>query len=252
MSCAWPVDRTCLPELPAEDAENYEQKLAERNAAEDLAVQVLWSLSGRQFGACETVVRPCPPADRPMWRGSHPYDQSVQPYPSSFMPVFEYGRWVNYPCGCVGKCRQAGPRTVHLPGPVAEIVTVTIGAVVLDYDEYALEGDVLYRIGGNWPHQDYNRPLGEDATWSVEYLKGVPVPAGVATFVGQLAKEFLAACSGDACRIPRNVVATTNRGVMRQFDPSRIYAAGKTGLTEIDLWLSAINPHHILAGPKVL
>lgn len=253
MSCAWPVDRSCLPDLPDEDDETYELRLAERNAAEDLAVQVLWSLSGRQFGACETVVRPCPPADRPLWRGAHPYDQTVTPYPSSFMPVFEFGRWVNYPCGCVGRrCRQAGPRTVHLPGPVAEIVTVTIGDEVLDYDEYAQEGDVLYRIGTDWPSQDYNRPLGENGTWSVEYLKGIPVPPGVSTFVGQLAKEFLAACSGDSCRIPRNVVATTSRGVMRQFDPSRIYAAGKTGLTEIDLWLSAVNPHHLLAGPKVL
>lgn len=251
MSCAWPVDRGCLPALPDEDDETYPQRLAERNAAEDLAVQVLWALSGRQFGACDTLARPCPTPERPYWRGIHPYDQSVQPYPSSFVPMFEYGRWVNHPCGCVGTCRQAGPRTVHLPGPVADITAVTVGEEVLDPEQYRLEGDLLYRVGGTWPAQDYNRPLGEPGTWSVEYLKGVPVPDGVAGFVGQLAREFLAACSGDACRLPRNLVSTTSRGMMRQFDPSRIYAAGKTGLSEIDLWLSAVNPHHLMAAPKV-
>lgn len=259
MTCEWPVDRSCLPALPElsedptdEEQAAYDRALAERNAAEDLAVQVLWSLSGRQFGLCETVARPCPQQPRPLWRGAHPYDQTVTPYPSSFLPVFEYGRWVNYPCGCPTRCRQAGPRTVHLPGPVAEIITVTIGAEELDYDDYALEGDLLYRKGTEWPNQDYNRPLGEVGTWSVTYLKGIPVPEGVGSFVGQLAREFLAACSGDSCRIPRNVVVVSNRGVTRQFDPSRIYAQGKTGLSEIDLWLSAVNPHHVMAGPKVL
>lgn len=249
MSCDWPIDRTCLPALPVETDPTYEQKLAQRNAAEDLAVQVLWSLSGRQFGACSALVRPCPnQGSQPMFRPGSPYDQSVSP----FVPSFEFGRWVNYPCGCLGSCRKAGPRTVHLPGPVVEIVTVTIGDVVLDPDEYALEGDVLYRKGGNWPTQDYNRPMGETNTWSVEYTKGVPVPEGVGVFVGQLANEFLAACSGDACRLPRNVVSVTNRGVSRAFDPSAMYAYGKTGMTEIDLWLSAVNPYHVMSRPSVV
>jgi hypothetical protein len=249
MTCSWPVDRSCLPPLPDESDPTYLEKLYERNAAEDLAVQVLWSLSGRQFGACETVVRPCPnqPSALP-WRAGSQWDQSVAPY----IPTYEYGRWVNFPCGCLGNCKQAGPRTVHLPGPVVEIVTVTIGTEVLDPDEYVLEGTVLYRKGGNWPAQDYNKPLGENGTWSVEYIKGIPVPEGVGIFVGQLAKEFLAACSGDACRIPRNVVATTSRGVSRVFNPSIMYANGKTGLSEIDMWLAAVNPYHIMARPTVL
>ena len=255
MFCDWPIDRSCLPPLPAlpedptdEEQATYDLALANRNAAEDLAVQVLWSLSGRQFGACETVVRPCPLPDRPLFRRGHPWDQTVSPY----VPSFESGRWINYPCGCIGKCQAAGPRAVHLPGPVAEIVTVTIGTEDLDYEDYVLEGTVLYRKGTNWPGQDYNKPMGENGTWSVTYLKGVPVPEGVASFVGQLAKEFLAACSGEACRLPRNVVAMTNRGVTRQFDPSRIYAAGKTGMSEIDLWLSAVNPYHLQSAPKVI
>lgn len=248
MSCNWPVDDSCLPMLPPETDPTYQDRREAQAAALDMAVQVLWALSGRQFGVCETLVRPCPPgACGGGMRAGSTWNQTAVP----FIPTYEYGRWVNYTCGCTGRCNAAGPRTVHLPGPVAGIVTVTIGGEVLDPSEYVLEGAVLYRKGTNWPSQDYNKPLDENGTWSVVYLKGNPVPAGVGVFVGQLAKEFLAACSGDSCRLPRNVVATTSRGVSRQFDPSAIYRSGKTGLTEIDLWLSAVNPYHILQAPKV-
>jgi hypothetical protein len=248
MTCNWPVDDSCLPELPGRDDPNYEQTMTARQAALDLAVSVLWALSGRQFGVCPTLVRPCPPGMcGGGFRAGSTWNQTAQP----FIPTYEYGRWVNYTCGCTGRCNAAGPRTIHLPGPVAGIVTVTIGGEALDPSEYVLEGDMLYRKGTNWPSQDYNKPLDENGTWSVNYLKGWPVPDGVAVFVGQLAKEFLAACSGDQCRLPRNVVSTTSRGVSRVFDPSAIYAAGKTGLSEIDLWLSAVNPYHILQAPKV-
>jgi hypothetical protein len=264
MPCNWPVDRTGFPALPASSATDYAARFAAQNAAEDLAIQVLWSLSGRQFGVCETLARPCPNKINYPWRmpyfssygafgSDFPYG-SVYDETSPYISIYDSasGGWVNFSCGCVGRCRQAGPRTAHLPGPVQGIVTVTIGSTVLASSEYSLEGTVLFRKEKNWPIQDYNLPLGEDNTWSVKYLKGVPVPDGVGFFVGQLAKEFMAAATGDACRLPRNVVATTSRGISRQFDPSRIYAAGKTGLTEIDLWLSSINPYHAMQAPKVL
>jgi hypothetical protein len=250
MSCNWPVDDSCLPPLPSEDDPTYSDQLRNRQAACDLAVQVLWSLSGRQFGVCPTLVRPCPNGDcSGGFRPGSTWNQSTAP----FIPTYEYGRWVNYSCGCTsGRCNAAGPRTVHLPGPVQGILTVTIGGEVLDPSEYVLEGDLLYRKETNWPGQDYNKPLDEYGTWSVEYLKGLPVPSGVATFVGALAKEFLAACSGDSCRIPRNVVATTSRGVSRQYDPSVMYANGKTGLSEIDMWLAAVNPYAVMSAPRVM
>lgn len=247
MTCNWPVDDSCLPPLPDEDDCSYSDRLRDRTAAVEVAVSVLWALSGRQFGVCPTLTRPCPPP-APGLRAGSPWDQSVAP----FIPTFEFGRWVNYSCGCTGRCTAAGPRTVHLPGPVSDIVVVTICGEVLDPGEYTLEGDMLYRNGANWPSQNYNRPLDEDGTWSVLYSKGVPVPAGVGVFVGQLAKEFLAACSGEQCRLPRNVVATTSRGVTRQFDPTGMYASGKTGLSEIDVWLAAVNPHHIVCAPRVI
>ena len=254
--CTWPVDTSCLPALPAlsspptdEELDAYSTAEISRAAAEDLAVQVLWSLSGRQFGVCETLARPCPTPTR----YAFPYRTVYSGLPSDpFIPLYVNGAWRNYSCGCAGRCILGGPRAVHLPGPAQEIVEVAIGDEILTEDQYTLQGNILYRIGDIWPSQNLGLPLYEDGTWAVTYLRGLPVPAGVDKFTGLLAKEFLAACSGDSCRLPRNVVSTSSRGVSRQFDPSRIYAMGKTGLSEIDLWLSAINPAHIMSAPSVL
>lgn len=246
MSCSWPVDRTCLPELPdpGDDPDNpspeYVAALARQSAAEDMAVHVLWALSGRQFGVCETTARPCPQHARGFGYGP-------------FIRTLSEGLWIDWPCGCIGSCSVSGPRVVHLPGPVANIVSATVDGVVLDADQYQLEGDALYRIGGSWPSQDLGRPLGESGTWSVTYGQGVPVPAGAGKLVGQLAREFIAACDDeDTCRLPRTLVATNRRGVSHQFDPSKILAAGYTGLPDADMWLSAVNPNHLAQAPEVL
>lgn len=218
----------------------YVAALAQRNSAENIAIQVLWALSGRQFGVCETTARPCPSYSQGFGYGT-------------FVLTFDAGYWLNWPCGCIGSCSVSGPRVVHLPGPVNAITTVTIDGVQLDQADYQLEGNALYRKGDRWPRQDLGRPLGESGTWSVTYTRGIPVPPGVDKLTGQLALEFINACGDDdECRLPRTLVSTTRRGVTNVFDPSKILAAGKTGLTEVDLWLAAVNPNHLMAAPEVL
>lgn len=248
MGCDWEIDRSCLPSLPdlgdtptVDEQAAYDVALARRNAAEDVAVHVLWALSGRQFGVCEATARPCPA----------PFGSYGPHYP--FVLTLDVGHWANWPCGCIGSCTVSGPRVVHLPGPVNDVTAVTVEGVVLDEDAYVVEGDALYRVGGVWPRQHLGRPLGEAGTWSVTYTRGVPPPAGSEKFVGLLAKEFIAACDGSTkCRLPRTVVSTTARGVTHAFDPTKILAAGKTGLPEVDLWLAAVNPSHLIAAPVVL
>lgn len=240
MSCDWPVDRTCLPALPAlgdeptaDEQAAYDLAVAQRSAAEDMAVFVLWALSGRQFGVCEETVRPCPT-------------------PAPVGGVLG--------CGCFGSCVRSGPSMVHLPGPVAapdddRPVVVTIAGEVMDPAEYVIEGNVLYRRGGKrWPGQNLARPLGEPGTWSVTYWRGIPPPSGVERLTGLLAKEFLAACAGDEkCRLPRNVAQIARQGVTYRYElASVIHAAGKTGLPEVDLWLAAVNPNRLTAAPVVL
>lgn len=248
MTCSWTVDRSSFPALPHVDDPTYAAKLAVQNSAEDVAIMVIWSLSARRFGQCEVVARPCPPAPQLPFHTYYTGDPV-----SPFIPVFEAGAWRNMHCGCHSRCQTSGPSMVHLPGPAGKIVSVTIGADILDAAEYVLEGDVLYRRGGkSWPTQNYTLPTGEPGTWSVRYTRGEPVPAGVPILVGMLAKEFINACLGSNCRLPRTVVSTTRTGVTHSFDPSRIYAAGKTGLPEVDQWLAAVNPNRLMQGPKVL
>ncbi|AQT78323.1 hypothetical protein B1R94_02330 [Mycolicibacterium litorale] len=268
MAYTWPIDRTCLPDLPVvpplpdnptdeqlaehDSAQaSYDAALARRDAAEDLAVSVLWALSGRQFGVTETTVRPCPVYARGF--GYRPW-----------MLLREFGHWVDWPCGCgINRCTVAGPRVIHLPGPTQPDtedtpIVVTVAGVELDHDAYILEGDALYRAGGNiWPAQDLGRPLGEPGTWSVSYHRGNPAPPSVAPLVGALAQEFMLACSDGSsdearCRLPRTLRSTTRKGATNVFDPAAILANGKTGLPEVDLWLAAVNPSNLKQDTVVL
>lgn len=253
MPCDWPIDRSGLPPLPPANDPGYAAALATQNAAEDLAVAVLWALSGRQYGVCPTTVRPCV-MDDPFFGRWHRWGYGYGGV-TSYLLSWEGNGWVNWGCGCLGsRCKLTGPRMVHLTGPVQSIDRVTIGGVVQDPATYKQEGNVLYRIGAIWPRQDLGRPLGEPMTWSVDYQRGIPVPAGVDKLTGLLALEFMHAAAGsNKCRLPRNVTAVARNGVTYMvYDPATFYESGKTGLAEIDMWLAAINPHHIMQAPSVL
>lgn len=254
MSCDWPIDRSGfnpLPELTDPPSPEYVAALATQSAAEDLAVSVLFALSGHQYGVCDAKVRPCVMDDPFFGRRHHRGGGLV----TSYVLSWEGDRWINWGCGCLGeRCRLTGPRMIHLPGPVQSIDAVTIGGVVQDPSTYVLEGNVLYRKGAIWPRQDLGRPLGEPTTWSVDYQKGIPVPAGVDKLTGLMAQEFMYAATGNnKCRLPRNVTAVARNGVTYMvYDPATFYQSGKTGLAEIDMWLAAVNPNHIMAAPSVI
>ena len=246
MSCEWPVDRSCLPALPADNDPEYQERVDRMNMATDTAVMVLWQLTGQQFGICPTSVRPCPTGPR------YPDYGVREAYWSLLFWSGEH--WFTGNCGCVGRCQLSGPAMVHLPGPVADVTKVQIGDTVLDPSEYVLEQNRLYRKGGAaWPSQNLGRPIGETGTWVVEYTKGLPVPPGGDKMAGILAQEFIRACDNDGdCRIPRTVVQISRQGVSHVFDATKMLANGKTGLAEVDLWLNAINPYHLLSRPTVI
>lgn len=249
MSCQWPIDRACWPQLESDIDKARMQEAA------DTAVLVLWALTGRQFGVCPAQARPCPGRDSsfdgwlydPML-----YPGATVPAPGLMIPVWEGGAWRNLSCGCSSRCERSGPTVVHLPGPVQSVDTVTVEDVVLDPVDYRLEGDYLYRVGEAWPSQNLRRPLGEPGTWSVTYQRGYPPPAGAATAVGQLAMEFYSACSGGKCRLPKRVQTISRQGVsMQMIDPVDLFGAGLTGIDSIDLWIRAVNPARLYSAPKV-
>lgn len=240
--CDWPVDRSCYPAVEGD------LDMAKQRYAEELAVQVLWSLSGRQFGVCPVVLRPCSQL-------SYVSRYGGQDFP--WYPLWDGGAWRNVTCGCIGQCDWRAPTVVHLSTttglPIQEVLEVKVGATVLDESAYVLEGDLLYRTGGiAWPSQDLSKPLGSEGTWSVTYTRGNPVPAGVGVFVGLLAKEFMNACNGGKCRLSRRVQSVVRQGVSTEMmNPSAVYADGRTGLDEIDIWIKAVNPHTLAQPPKV-
>lgn len=254
MAFEWPIDRTnfpALPDLPGSPTDEqqaaYNKALAEQRGAAQLAVTVMWALTGRQFGLNHVTVRPCRDMTQ-MWGRRREVGWRTLWYHD--------GAYFTWPCGCHSGCEIGGPRVVHLPGPVNAVSAVTIAGVALDPSGYTVEGNVLYRNGGLWPTQDLGRPLGEERTWSVTYDQGYPVPDGMDLLTGILAKEFLAALAagdGNKCRLPRTVTTASRNGVTyRAYDPAVIYADGKTGLSEIDLVLATINPHALAAPPSVI
>lgn len=235
-SCTWPVSRTCLPEVEADE----DQALL--NDAIDTAVGVLWSFTGRQYGCCPRIIRPCP---SPQW-------QSLWIPGRAWYPELNGGIWRNIGCACGPTCSRGGPGMVHLPGPVCSVTAVTVDGVVWAEDRYRLEGDWLYSTVGDWPDQDLQRPLGVPNTWSIEYLQGQPPPAGAATMVALLAKEFYTLCKGEKCSLPKRTEQVTRRGVtMKMADPEALFENYQTGVTQVDMWIAAHNPHRLSAPAAV-
>ena len=237
MSCLWPVSTRCLPEVTApEDQAQLQQAI-------DTAVHVLWSFTGRQFGTCPIIIRPCP----------REHDRFVGWMPGyAWYPDLDSGVWRNIGCGCGSTCRVDGPGVVHLPGPVSSVTAVTVDGAVIDSSLYVLEGDRLYATSGRWPEQDLSKPAGSPGTWSIEYLQGVAPPAGAADAVGVLALEFWNLCRGQKCRLPRGTESVSRQGVsMKIADPTALFENMQTGIPEVDLWIAAVNPHRLSAPSAV-
>lgn len=141
---------------------------------------------------------------------------------------------------------------MHLPGPVCSITDVWVSGVALEPEEYVLEGDRLYSVAGEWPQQDLTVPAGMPGTWKVDYLRGEEPPWGADQMVGLLAREFWAACTGGKCRLPKRVESLSRQGVsMKMADPAVLFENMQTGISEVDLWIAAVNPHRLSAQSAV-
>lgn len=197
-----------------------------------MAVSILWSATGKQFGLCEVVLRPCRRECGSYWGG----------LPT---PARVGGEWVNLTCGtCTGGC---GCSTVSefIAENVASIVSVNVDGEELDPLTDVLVYDnrrVVRADGGVWPAcQNLSAPDGEDGTWSVTVLQGTPVPAGGETMAGILLCELAKACTGDdGCRLPKRIQSVTRQGISMNFaDVWDSIGQQRTGIFEVDLWIEA-------------
>lgn len=203
---------------------------------------LLYAASGRRHGLCSVTIRPCL---RRCFGGAG----LPSPYRTSD------GEWVNVlTCGCVESCGCRELCEVVIPGPVAEIISVRVGADVLDETAYRLDrvnGQTrLVRIDGEcWPEcQDLAGACGDADTFCVTYFQGVPLDAAAILAHTTLTVELVKSCiPGCKCRLPANVIQVTRSGVSITLTPGSWL---KT-LPEVASWLDAVNPKGLSSAPTV-
>ena len=107
--------------------------------------------------------------------------------------------------------------------------------------------------GEGWPAQDLSLPAGDPGTWSVSYLRGVPVPALLNDAAGAYACEIAKGRTGGTCQLPSRVASITRQGVDVQFVTTEDYLdKGRTGYAEVDQVIMALNPGGLTRAPRVL
>lgn len=251
---ATPGDPTATPPVPASSGCSALESLSDeaQEVFERMAAELLWNMTDRIFGVCEVTVRPCrggcSSASRWMdtfWgRGPYPWGDISA---GSWVPLLIGGEWFNMGCGCAGTCScpESGPSSLRLPGPVTEVVSVTINGDVLPSTSYeVLHGRLLVRTDGTpWPAcQDLLAPSTAPDTFEVVYKRGVEVPVGGQIAAGILACELAkAACRDNTCQLPQRVQTVTRQGVtVGIIDSFRDLGEGRTGIWLIDSWVAAV------------
>jgi hypothetical protein len=232
----WPVDWSCVP-----DEDDIDPVVKAR--AEALATSALRSLTGYQVGGCPIQVRPCS-----LGCGQA---SGYQVYPITGQPgvgpwINTQGRWVNG-CGCGTSCSCTALSEVILPGPVGRIDEVMVDGVVLAATDYRVDnGNRLVRLDGDlWPVcQDMSAAPDAVGAFAVTYLRGI-VPDGAAAYAaGVLAFEFVKACGGSKCGLPKNVTQVARSGITWDIEPGT-FPSNATGIFPVDAWLRTVNPYAV-------
>ena len=249
--CDWDI---CSFPCSEDEWDSYSSTV--RAAALRYATAVIWAATGRRYGLCETTVRPCGrfcEESGSGWWWSY----------GQWLPYVMDGVWRNCYCGTGSGCNSCQASCqVWLPGPVAEITEVTISGSPVVTGSYELQkADGAYWLvrlevdGTNdcWPyHQDFDRPLGEEDTWSVTYLKGIAVPQVLLDAAGVMAVEYARSCVGADCRLPQRIQNLTRQGVSMSMPPiDQLLKNGLTGITEVDQIITSFNPFGLKGRPRM-
>lgn len=235
----WPLEGCC-------DFETLQISPAITGLAWEAASEVLWKATGRQFGNCPVVLRPCRkdcsnvPADA-YWAGGIIDAHWGYPYPALID-----GAWVNLACGrCGGDCSCSATSEIVFPEYVRELVSVVVDGVTLvpNVDYQLLDRTRLVRLGdAEWPLcQDYTVTGGPGA-WTVTASFGEDVPALGRLAVAALTCEIAKLCAGQECSLPSHAVSVTRQGVTFR-GASDFMEKGLTGVFLPDLFITRINPN---------
>ena len=206
-----------------------------------VASEILHLLSGHQYpGVCSQTVRPCSGGS------SVPYNW---PYPT--YPQLSNGTWFNNSCGCHVSydCGCKGIPQVDLGRSDIRLISeVNIDGTTLPASSYRLDARryLVRTDGSQWPCcQDLSKNIGEVGTWYVTLSYGVNPPTVGQLAAGKLACELQKACDdADDCKLPSRVTNVVRQGVsFTVLDPQDFLSEGRTGLYEVDLFLSSVNPN---------
>lgn len=227
----------------------------DRQWASELAVELVWMLSGRRYGLCELTVRPCGARC-----GESTYFGRVPPS-GGWIPTLINGAWVNCGrCACTSSCSCCSVCEVVLPGPVHEVSRVVVDGQTVPASAYRVDNHrSLVRVDGGecWPAcQDLAAPPDGPGAFTVAYQRGVPVPPGGLYAAGVYACELLKSCgvitSGECCQLPQRVQSITRAGVtMTMLESGDFLEQGRTGVPAVDAWIKAVNPRRALAPSTV-
>lgn len=234
----WPRPWPIPPELPPGEY-TPEQRRAVK--AQAMASEKLRALTAFQWGLCEDLVRPCGPSD------CLPAGYSSR----SGAPYLAGGRMYNPGCGCGCADCEIGC-TIRLPGPVNEVIEVTIdGRTLVEGVDWMVDSrGGLARLNGCWPHtQDMSVPCGEPGSFCVRYLRGLNPEASLHAVraASALACSYYQNMCGGQCRSLVGAKRVTRGGVTYETEPS-----GATGVGPADEWLHMVNPTGRRRLPQVL
>ena len=219
-----------------------------------MASEVLFELSARQFiGECEALVRPCRQGcgcwgdDWGILNSAWFWGYGTIGYGAA---AWGWGNGNGGACGCGCDAR------VKLAGyPVTAILEIVIGADVVDPDTYELqEQRYVQRLDDLstdpptplfWPAcQNLKLPLGEPATWSINYTFGSPPPEAGRQAALELAWQFwLAGHNPGECMLPTGVTQVIRQGVTINRLLPTFGKDSRTGLVLTDAFLGTYNPN---------
>jgi hypothetical protein len=239
----WPCDVSCESPTTTGSAARF-------------ATEVVWGLSGRQFGLCTVKLRPCRRECDDFFSGFPQFGDAFPGDGQFVTPALIGGQWFNLTCGgCTGGCSCTELSEVVLPAPVYRIVEVRVDGAPLVTGAYHVDDNrLLIRTDGlQWPTcNNLNLPDTEVGTWSVTAEFGIPVPEGGAWAVGELACEFMRALRGDDCRLPQGVTQLVRQNVTISFPQiTELLKDRVTGMYLVDMFLATWNPNKLTARSAV-
>jgi hypothetical protein len=242
----WPVDTTCLPAGWDADPAQWTDK---QKAAREIAQGILAPLAVRPYGLCTRLVRPCSmrcatAAGLQLAGGGW------------FVPALVGGSVING-CGCRSWCGCGPLSEMLLPGPVHDVIAVTVDGQVVPSAAYRVDDGLrLVRTdGAAWPTwQDLGADPDQLGTFAVEYRRGVPLPAaGRRALTAYTIEIHKGMCGDSTCRLPARVTNITREGTTYSLldDPNVMLDQGRTGVPEVDAWLASVNPYKIKSEMRV-